>query len=217
MRNRQKIPVPEAPNCGRPKEHAGTDHDIILMSGRIQKMPSNAARNIEYNGSIAYDLSRFDKRKRVRDALELEPIAVPRPIAKPSERVRTAAKAKARPVVSASTIVGFIMTAVLMFCVVLNYMRLNEITIQVSTLQTQLNDLEGQAAVLKVQTEKKLNIQSIEERAGEMGMRHPSSDQIVYIDMSQPDRGVVVSEQEKKTDFLNGIRTFFFAAIDFFK
>jgi len=180
-------------------------------------MSTSAARNIDYSGSIAYDLSRFDKRKRVRDALELEPVAVPRPIAKPHERAKTEAKAKARPVVSATTIIGFIMVAVLMFCVVLNYMRVYELSLEISSLQTEYNELRSQTAVLKVQSEKKLNDNRIAELAEEMGMTRPGKEQIIYIDMSQPDKGIVLAAPEAKTDFLNGIKTFIFAAIDFFK
>lgn len=180
-------------------------------------MATGAARKIDYDGSIAYDLSRFDKRRRVRDALELEPVAVPRPIAKPGERINTAVKTKAQPVVSASTIIGFIMIGVLMFCLVLNYMRLNELNIKVASLQKDYTELKGRAAILRVENEKKYSKIRIEDLAQNLGMTRPTNDQIVYINMSQPDTGVILSGPQRKTDFLNGIKTFFFAAVDFFK
>ena len=180
-------------------------------------MQSGAVKNLEYSGSISYDLSRFDKRKRVRDALEQEPVVVTRPIAKPLERAQAAAKAKSRSVVSASTILGVLTVAVLMFCVVLNYMRLNEVTIQVSNLKTELKELQSDAAVLQVKGEQNLSAARIEEAASQMGMIRPGKDQIVYIDMSQPDKGVILADTAGKNDFLNGIKTFFFAAVDFIK
>jgi len=180
-------------------------------------MSASAARNIEYSGSVAYDLSRFDRRKRVRDALELEPVAIPRPIAKPHERVKAEAKAKARPAVSATTVIAFLMVAVLMFCVVLNYMRVYELSLEISNLQAEYNKLKSEAAVLKVQSEKKMNDIRIAELAAEMGMTRPARDQIIYVDMSQPDKGIVLAESEVKNDFLNGLKTLFLAAIDFFK
>lgn len=180
-------------------------------------MSTSAARNIDYNGSIAYDLSRFDKRKRVRDALEKEPVAVPRPIAKPGERTASAAIAKARPAVAASTVIGFLLVAVLMFLVVLNYMRLNELSIGIASMQSEYEDLKSEAAVLTVENEQMLNVRKIEEQAVGMGMGRPADDQMVYIDMSQPDRGVILTETNEGSDFLEGIRTFFFAAVDFFR
>jgi cell division protein FtsL len=114
-------------------------------------------------------------------------------------------------------VLGFIIAAVLMFCIVLNYMRLNELTIEVHSLQTELMELKNQAAVLKVKNEQTLNSRRIEELAQEMGMVRPTKDQISYIDLSHHDHGVVYLAPEKGSDFLNGIKTFFFAAIDFFK
>jgi negative regulator of sigma E activity len=182
-------------------------------------MSSSAARKLEYGGNIAYDLSRFDRRKRVRDALENEPVAVPRPIAKPGERAKAAVKAevRARPAVSAVTVLGFAIAAVLMFCIVLNYMRLNELTIEVSSLQTELMELKSQAATLKVKNEQTLNSKRLEQMAEEMGMMRPTREQICYIDLSHQDRGVVYIAPEEESDFLRGIKTLFFAAIDFFQ
>jgi cell division protein FtsL len=181
-------------------------------------MPSTAARKIDYTGNIAYDLSRFDRRRRVREALEREPVAYPRPIARPRERAKAAKRTAAKPhTVSAATVVGFLIVAVLMCCIVLNYMRVNELSIELSQLQTEYNRLRTEAAMLRVEHEKKFNDKRIGELAAEMGMSRPSKDQIIYVDMSQPDKGIVLVESKSKSDFLNGIKTFFFAAIDFFR
>ena len=59
-------------------------------------MSSSVARDIDYTGQIAYDLSRFDRRKRVRDTLQQEPVAVPRAIATPESRAKAAASAKVK-------------------------------------------------------------------------------------------------------------------------
>lgn len=181
-------------------------------------MSSSAVRKLEYSGNIAYDLSRFDRRKRVRDALENEPVAVPRPIARPGERAKAAAGAevKARPAVSAVTVLGFVIAVFLMFCIVLNYMRLNELTIEIYSMQTELMELKKQAATLKVKNEQALNSKRLQQLAEEMGMVRPTKEQISYIDLSNHDRGVVYMAQENDSDFLSGIKTLFFAAIDFF-
>jgi|LSQX01.3.fsa_nt_gb cell division protein FtsL len=182
-------------------------------------MSSSVARDIDYTGQIAYDLSRFDRRKRVRDTLQQEPVAVPRAIATPESRAKAAAsaKVKSKSKISLVTVMSFIIAAVLMFCIVLNYMRLNELTIEISSLKSELSELKSQAAVLRVRNEQNLNVKELEELALSLGMTRPSRDQITYIDLSKQDRGIVHMEVEEGSDFLNGLKTFFLTATNFFK
>lgn len=181
-------------------------------------MPSSVARDIDYSGQIAYDLSRFDKRKRVRDALEQEPVAVPRAIALPESRAKSAAGAQAKSLSSIShmAILSFVIAAILMFCIVLNYMRLNELSIEISSLQSEISELKSEAAVLKVRNEQNLNVKQLEELALGMGMARPSKDQITYIDLSKQDRGIVHMETKGDDEFFSGLKTFYLAAINFF-
>ena len=182
-------------------------------------MSSSAVRDIDYTGQIAYDLSRFDKRKRVRDALEQEPIAIPRAIASQQGNTKAAVRtqAESKTTISLSTVLCFVIAAVLMFCIVLNYMRLNELTIEISSLQSEISELKSEAAILKVRNEQSLNVKQLEELALKMGMTRPSKDQITYIDLSKSDRGIVHMEAEVDSDFLSGIKTFYLAATNFFR
>lgn len=180
-------------------------------------MQSGVARKMDYNGNIAYDLSRFDKRRRVREALEREPVAVPRPIARPREREMAEVKAKTRTGVSALTVLGAMVIALLMFFVVLNYMRLYEISMQVSAAKSEYTVLKSEAAVLQVKAEKQMSVRKIEEAALAMGMAYPEGDQLVYLNMSHPDRGEILIQSGGRSDFIRGIQSLLFAAIDFVK
>ncbi len=182
-------------------------------------MSSSAARNLDYTGQIAYDLSRFDRRKRVRDALAQEPVAVPRTIASPESRSKAVPRTqvKSRSRISFVTIMAFIIAAVLMFCIVLNYVHLYEHAIEISALQQELAELKKEAAALKVRNEQNLNVKRLEELALDMGMTRPARDQITYIDLSKQDRGIVHMEAESDGDFLSGLKTFFLMATNFFR
>lgn len=180
-------------------------------------MQSSAMNKIEYSDTVAYDLSRFDKRKRVREALEQEPVADARPIARPYERAQAAAKTAIHTGIPALTIVSLIAVAFLMFTVVLNYMNLYEVTMQISEKSAEYAALKSEEAILQVQSEQQLNVRRMEELASELGMSRPSNDQIIYLDLSAPDRGVILAENGNGTDFLSGIESIFVAAVDFFR
>ncbi len=180
-------------------------------------MQSSAAKRLDYSGSIAYDLSRFDKRKRVREALEREPVVAPRAIARPQERAKAEAVTRTRKGVSLATVLGCMVVAVLMFFIVLNYMRLYEISMQVSSVKSQYATLKNDAAVLQVKAEKQMSVRRIEELASEIGMSSPENSQIVYINMSQPDRGQVILESGRNSDFLTGLQAVVFTVVDFLK
>lgn len=167
--------------------------------------------------SVAYDLARFDNRRRVQEALAAEPVARaadPARVAMPKSAVKAKAKAKSR--ISLFAMVSYVALFTLFLFIVMNYMRLNEITIETSRLQSELARLENEEARLKIEYERKTNLREVDARASELGLYSPGADQIVYIDISRPDRAEIYGS-DKPEGFIDGVRTLFVAVADFFE
>lgn len=180
-------------------------------------MQSGAATKIESGGSIAYDLSRFDKRKRVREQLEREPVISLRPIAKVNERAKAEQAARSRAVVSPFALVGFVVVAFLMLLLVNNYMVLYKGTMELSGMKSTYEKLIKDEAVLSVQVEQRLNLKMIGEKASELGMNLPQSEAVIYLDLSTPDYGVVVQDQNAGAGLIADIKSVLQAGVNFFK
>ena len=155
---------------------------------------------------MAYDLSRFDNRRRVREALENEP-AIDRH-GQARARTKTAAKAVARPRkarLTAFAVLSYAAIFVLLLMIVMNYMRLNEISVTVSQRSNELAELQNETALLKVEYEQKQNVTDIKTRAAELGLYAPTSAQISYIDLSKPDYAVIYEDEQASTSFIAGL------------
>jgi len=180
----------------------------------------STAKKLNYQDSVAYDLSRFDKRKRVREALENQPVAVPaiRP------RGTTAAKAKSEAAAAAKTrglsvfsVVSYIAVFALFMLIVMNYMKINELSVEQSALSRELAALKSEAAQLEIKYEQKINMYNIEERAAELGLSKPTQDQIQYIDIAGQDYAVVYNEDTGTSGFIAGIKSIFMSVLNFFE
>lgn len=190
-------------------------------------MQSNAVRkeryDATYNSSVAYDTSRFDKRRRVREALENERVAVPE--IKPRGTTAAAAAAKAAAKTNAGVaahispfaVVSCVAVLALIFLILFNNVKLNELYIESANLTGELTQLKNDEALLKVKYERKMNLHDIEQAAYSMGFSSPQGDQVVYVDISRPDRAVIVREAEAEQGFLTGLKTIFMAVADFIR
>ena len=180
----------------------------------------STARKLDY---VEYDLARFDRRQRVKEALKREPVAVPGTVRKTqaAKAERTDARATAvaarRFRVSAFAVVGYLAVTALMIFIVYNYMQLNELTLKTAGLQSQYQKLQDEAAVLQVQYEQKTNLRELESRAAELGMSRPVADQITYVNLSEPDRAVILRDTGRNSDFLSGITALLSAVVDFMR
>ncbi len=157
-----------------------------------------------YSESVAYDLSRFDRRRRVRETLEQEKVVTPE---LPASKARANAQAVARPRIriSAFAVISYVVLVALVLCIVMNYMILNEITIDTARLETELSSLESDAAKLQVEYERAMNVGDLATKAGEIGLYAPGADQIGYIDISRSDSVKVYAREE--TDFFSGLES----------
>ena len=166
-------------------------------------MQSGAENRNMYEGSVAYDLSRFDRRRRVQEALANEQVVTPE---LPARKAKAAAHVEAKPRmrVSAFAIFSYVIMVAIMLGIVMNYMILNEITIDTARMENELSALESDAAKLEVEYERAMNLSELAAKATEIGMYSPGSDQIDYIDISRSDEVTVYSAGEDD-DFFTGV------------
>ena len=87
--------------------------------------------------------------------------------------------------------------------VIFGYVQLYEATTEVSRLESQLQQLNAQQALLKSKYEGKIDLDAIEQRAAELGLRTPEAEQIVYVNLSGSDRAEIY--QQTRTSLIGEI------------
>jgi len=158
----------------------------------------NTARAVQAP-EIGYDLSRFDRRYRVRQAVAAEEAKHPnmRPIAELKTKAEPAAKQMRLPLFA---VLGYMMVFLMMLLVVYSYVQINEVAISTSIAQKTLSELKSKNAELKLEYDRMIGEMDLEALAETYGLYAPSEDQIVYIDLSAPDRGEVITPEAETTD-----------------
>lgn len=121
----------------------------------------------------------------------------PRP--KQRERVhrraltRTRVQVREAGQVAPFAVVGFLAVAVFAALLLLSYVQYTVLSGEMVSLRSEMTTLEKESATLSAQYEKVFDMQSIEAAVGDT-MTRPTSDQILYIDLSEPDTVVVYGE-----------------------
>ena len=87
-----------------------------------------------------------------------------------------------------------------MILVIFGYVQLFEASSRVSRLESRLQSLQEEQLLLQSKYEGKIDLAAIEQRASELGLRKPSQEQIVYVNLSGIDRAEIY--QEEKTSVL---------------
>lgn len=153
------------------------------------------------NGSVAYDLSAVDSWSAVRELQGYE-VSLPQ---EPEVIEPEVTIVKARHNISLFAIVSYIAVSALMILVIFSYMRLYEISAETSEYKNELARLTKSNASLAAEYENSVDLGAVELLAlTRLGMRYPSSSQIVYVNLSGPDRAEVLAQQTT-TGRLSGI------------
>ena len=109
-------------------------------------------------------------------------------------------------------VVMFSFAAVFAVMILISYVQLNGIYARTVSLQNELTQLRTEGDSLRAEYEEVFNQDVLERAVKKAGNLTPSNgDQIVYVELSDPDN-VVVYDQEERTsmdDFLDSVRTFF--------
>lgn len=144
-------------------------------------------------GNAAYDLYRaVPVRNRGNAAPEIPEL--PELPELPKGRKESAEKVvvHARAEISVTAVLSFVAVLALLVMVISGYVRLYELTSVHASLSSDLTELEEEHDRLEASYEGRLNMEQIEAvAASELGMRLPTDDQIVYLDMPGEDTAVV--------------------------
>jgi len=157
------------------------------------------------NGSVAYAPA-YDGSAVRAPRREEELHHIPQP--KQRERVRrqelTRAQVQVREAgqVAPFAVVGFLAVAVLAALLLLSCVQYTLLSNEMVALRNEMSNLERESATLSAQYEKVFDMATIQAAVGDTMIR-PANDQVVYLDLSEPD-SVVVYGRESAVQGLTG-------------
>ena len=146
------------------------------------------------NGSAAYDLH------SVRDNTA-RPLRQPERLPDAPERAKPVRRVKTRLAIAPFTVLGTAVAVVMLFLVIFSYVRLYEAQSAVSDLKETKTLLTEEQQRLRSQYENSLDLEAIEARALELGMRQPLPSQIVYVEVAAGDSVELGQVQEERNLF----------------
>ena len=155
------------------------------------------------NGSAAYDVRRRNT---------AQPLEQPERLPDAPARRKPARHVRARLGISPLTALGAAAAVLMLALVVFSYIRLYE-------ARSDVGKLEEQQARLQSQYDNALDLEQIEKRAKELGMRQPGSSQIIYVQVDADDTTEVYAAPAEKNVFvrvIDAFRSAFTDAINYF-
>lgn len=162
----------------------------------------------ETYGSIAYEPVWGD------DVITLpggEEVVQPRPKVRPKERTLARPQVQVREAgkVSPFAVIGFFCVGVLAVLLLMNCVRLTVIKDESVQLENQLTQLQKDEATLLARYEMAYDLQVIEQQLTADGaMVKPGKNQMVVLDLSEPDNVVVYGQNDEKNglgEWIKGI------------
>ena len=174
------------------------------MDQQDRNLPVNQSAAAPTEGSVAYDLSRFDPRRRVREAVsEADEAARPRPRRRPMPKAR----------VSLSTILICVIIAAQAAVLLNNYMNITVITNQINKLNSQYEKLKNDEVQLRTQYDGRFSLSEIEQYAvNVLGMIKLDNTRIEYIELASPETIVRITPEDDGT-----VRSFFSNVLEWFR
>lgn len=150
-------------------------------------------------GSVAYDLSRFDNRRNVREAVLEAP---------EERRVSRERETAPRERLSLRVILMYALIAGLAALLISNYMTLTIMTDDLSTLTRTLEDLKNEEVILQKQYDQRYILNDIETYAvNNLGMVKLESNMMEYIELSNPDTITMIDpyKESKVSGFFSSL------------
>lgn len=129
-----------------------------------------------------------------------------RDLARRKALARTQVKVREAGQVAPFAVVGFLAVAVFAALLLLSYVQYTVLNGEMVTLRSQMSTLEKESATLSAQYEKVFDLDTIQSAIGD-DMVRPSSDQVVYIDLSEPDTVVVYGQEEAESGLLGTVKS----------
>lgn len=159
-------------------------------------------------GSVAYAPAYDGSAVRVPQREE-ELYQPPRPKQREHVRkktlVRTQAQVREAGQVAPFAVVGFLAVALFAAMLVMSYAQLTVANNEMVSLRSDLSELRSEHATLTAQYEKVFDLETLQSAVGDT-MTRPSSDQVVYIDLSEPDSVTVYGEESAVSGILGAVK-----------
>ena len=151
-----------------------------------------AERNPYYstNGAAAYDVYASNTVRQPLREPERHALPQDRPLPQKRQRVR------AKMAIAPFTVFGAAIAACMMILVIFGYVQLFEASSRVSRLESQLKSLQADQLLLQSKYEGKIDLAAIEQRASELGLRKPSQEQIVYVNLTGTDQAEIYKTEK---------------------
>lgn len=168
------------------------------------------AKRYYENGSAAYDIY----------SSAVKPLSLPQEL--PEERVEPArkrkVKVKAKVAVAPFALVGAIVALSLLVMVVFGYVQLYEAAGRVGELNDELTALQVENGKLRSGYESGIDLMLIELEAKQLGMKMPSSNQEIYLNISNTDRGEVIAVEDPNVleQTWNAVKNSFTGIMEYF-
>lgn len=169
------------------------------------------------DGNVAY-APEFE-RNTVRKLPKRERTAPPKHRTKECSLTRTRVRVREAGQVAPFAVAGFLLVGVLAALLLLCHTQYTVVTDQVVSLRRELNTLETEYAALTAEYELVFDMERIQSTVGGSMVR-PSSSQIEYIDLSEPDSVELYTGSDSTTGIigvLNGIKEMISDIIEYFR
>lgn len=164
----------------------------------------------EVYGNVAYDPV-WEGGAVATPAPGQQEVLRPRPNVRPKERTLARPRVQVREAgkVSPFAVVGFLSIAVMAVLLLMCCVRLTVLNDESVQLRNQLSQLQEEEADLLTRYELAYDLQAIESEMLSSGaMVRPSSDQMVVLDLSEPDNVVVYDQSETGNGVVNEVKDF---------
>ena len=173
-------------------------------------------------GSVAYAPAYDANAARVpRREEELHRAPAPMPRRKEQLRRRERARVEVRQAgqVAPFAVIGFLAVAIFAAMLITSYAQLTVANDEMVSLRRELSDLKSENAALTARYEKVFDLATIQEAVGDTMVR-PTSEQVVYIDLSAPDTVVVYQDKSVISGLetvVEGAKDIFGSVIEYFR
>lgn len=165
-------------------------------------------------GNLAYDLDALVRERNLEEAGKLQEEQQQR-----QSRVRTQPAVRPRQRVSPLVLGSVVLLAAMVVGLLLGYVQLTKISTSVSSMKSELSELEDEHVALLTKYEQTYDLATVKETAEAAGMSKPSSGQIEYVDLGGPDAAVVyrADGQSAAQGLLDSVKQGLAAAVEYFR
>lgn len=185
-------------------------------------MPANRRRGTTgYSAYGGTDYSSLYDGNAVR--APQEPRRAPAPVPQPKKQIRrherTRAEVRQAGQIAPFAVIGFLAVAILAALLVTSYAQLTVVNDEMVSLRRELSNLKEENVTLSAQYEKIFDLDTIQEAVGDTMVR-PTGEQLVYIDLSEPDTVTVYQEGggiPGLQGLLDGMKDLFGNVIEYFR